>query len=366
MTRTFSSDQTSNINGIVTALDLHNNLLEQGKDVLDDGLTEIENEFDELQTEISNAQGRKAQLDAVRRLANKIECTEDCFVSDDQADAIIDGLNENDANVEKIINGVRNASKNQRTTVKKKRSDGKLKKDEDKLYADIIDAAIALQNPEFEFTKTMASKGKSNETLQTLLKFPNASNFSLVLDEFLSDAEIQVPTEIDAADFVRRNRRQIKDASDSTIVIIEAINDVTQALEKHSLYLENLEELKKPSEVKIQTKDATRNVDQRIFSFASSILGIDDLLEEGINAVLNPIFSNIFDKIGKPIAQSGIKFLEILLQKFVAEQGAIGGLLDKILVPLNTLINNRFDSAATLLSPDGYLKPNNPAWLHNL
>ena len=75
--REFSTDHTSGIAGVITALELHKNILEEGKNILDVGLLEIENEFDELQNAIQNAQGRNAQLSAVRRLADKIECTED-------------------------------------------------------------------------------------------------------------------------------------------------------------------------------------------------------------------------------------------------------------------------------------------------
>ena len=87
-------------------MSLHTTILEQGKNVLDNGFKEIENEFDDLQLEIQNANDRNAQLGAVQRLANKIECTEDCFMSDDQAAAILDGLSQNRQNIESIVSDV--------------------------------------------------------------------------------------------------------------------------------------------------------------------------------------------------------------------------------------------------------------------
>lgn len=83
--------------------------MEQGKDVLDNGFHGIETELDNLQIEIQGANSRNAQLGAVRRLADKIECTEDCFMSDDQAAAILDGLSQNGENIASVISDVGNA-----------------------------------------------------------------------------------------------------------------------------------------------------------------------------------------------------------------------------------------------------------------
>ena len=86
----------------------HKTILEQGKDVLDNGFHGIETELDNLQIEIQGAQGRNAQLGAIRRLADKIECTEDCFMSDEQAAAILDGLSQNGQNIASVISDVGN------------------------------------------------------------------------------------------------------------------------------------------------------------------------------------------------------------------------------------------------------------------
>ena len=76
---------------------------------MDNGFHGIETELDNLQIEIQGANSRNAQLGAVRRLADKIECTEDCFMSDDQAAAILDGLSQNGENIASVISDVGNA-----------------------------------------------------------------------------------------------------------------------------------------------------------------------------------------------------------------------------------------------------------------
>ena len=88
---------------------LHKTILEQGRDVLDNGFDDIKTELGALQIEIQSAGSRNAQLGAIRRLADKIECTEDCFMSDEQAAAILDGLSKNGENIASVISDVGNA-----------------------------------------------------------------------------------------------------------------------------------------------------------------------------------------------------------------------------------------------------------------
>ena len=107
--RDFSSGSSDNVDAIIAAMNSHKTILEQGKDVLDNGFHGIETELDNLQIEIQGAQGRNAQLGAIRRLADKIECTEDCFMSDEQAAAILDGLQKNGENIESVISDVGNS-----------------------------------------------------------------------------------------------------------------------------------------------------------------------------------------------------------------------------------------------------------------
>ena len=100
---------TSNdINGVIAAINLHKTILEQGNDVLESGFQDMQTELGALQIEIQSADSRNAQLGAVRRLADKIECTEDCFMSDDQAAAILDGLSQNGENIASVISDVGN------------------------------------------------------------------------------------------------------------------------------------------------------------------------------------------------------------------------------------------------------------------
>ena len=68
----------------------------------------MQTELGALQIEIQSADSRNAQLGAVRRLADKIECTEDCFMSDEQAAAILDGLSQNGENIASVISDVGN------------------------------------------------------------------------------------------------------------------------------------------------------------------------------------------------------------------------------------------------------------------
>ena len=123
--REFSTGSTTSVNGILTALQLHTTIMEQGKNVLDSGFREIENEFDDLQLEIQGANDRNAQLSAVQRLANKIECTEDCFMSEEQAGAIIEGLNKNRDNIATVLSDVKRASSSKSKIVEKQYTSNK-------------------------------------------------------------------------------------------------------------------------------------------------------------------------------------------------------------------------------------------------
>ena len=106
--RDFSSGTSESVDGIIDALNVHKTILEQGKDVLDNGFDNIKTELGLIQIEIQSAASQSAQLGAIRRLADKIECTEDCFMSDDQAAAILDGLSQNGQNIASVISDVGN------------------------------------------------------------------------------------------------------------------------------------------------------------------------------------------------------------------------------------------------------------------
>ena len=368
LNREFSTDHTSGITGVITALDLHKNILEEGKNILDVGLLEIENEFDELQNAIQNAQGRNAQLSAVRRLADKIECTEDCFVSDDQAAAIIEGLNENDNNIENLINGVRNAAKNRKSNKKKKRSSrtGK-EEEEDKLYAKMIDAAIALQNPNFEFTKAMAAKGQSFESLQKILNSGNNESFHLAINQFLIDSNLNVSQGFDAASSVKRNKRAIELAANATRIILQTVKNITRTVKESKAFHDILQNSTTLS------RETERNIiaDALGEAIGAAISGpLDTLFSSAINgplktmfsSLIDPILNNLFDKIAKPIVDNGANILEILLGKFADRISVLDPLLEQLLTPLTSTVDKIFGLAFTGFAPDGHLDPNNPVW----
>ena len=83
---------------IISAMNLY-------KDTLDERMTNLQEELDEIETAITNAQVRQTQLNAVERLAKKIECTTDCYVSLEQAHAIVRGLDRNNMTVEALVDG---------------------------------------------------------------------------------------------------------------------------------------------------------------------------------------------------------------------------------------------------------------------
>ena len=107
-------------------------------------------------------------------------------MSDDQAAAIIDGLNQNDQNMASLVNGIRNSARNasprnvrKRANKRKRSNETEEKNEENQLFAEMVDAAIALQNPKFPFTKTMMSKGHSFETLRNIFDASEDEKLSL-------------------------------------------------------------------------------------------------------------------------------------------------------------------------------------------
>ena len=59
-------------------------------------------------------QCRDVQVATIRRLADKMECTTDCFTSDDQADAIVRGLARTDLNMRDLVDDINNYASNGR------------------------------------------------------------------------------------------------------------------------------------------------------------------------------------------------------------------------------------------------------------
>ena len=84
----FKNTADSDTMEVVAAMNLY-------KNTLGEGFTELKQELDEIESVISNSNVRSAQLSSIRRLANKIECTEDCIMSSDQAAAILEQQHQN-------------------------------------------------------------------------------------------------------------------------------------------------------------------------------------------------------------------------------------------------------------------------------
>ena len=103
----FMRQQTTDTSNVILALDA----LKAGTD---SNSLELKTELDQIEAAITAAQSRDVQLNTIRRLADKIECTTDCFTSDDQADAIVRGLNRTDLNMRDLVDDINNYASNGR------------------------------------------------------------------------------------------------------------------------------------------------------------------------------------------------------------------------------------------------------------
>ena len=276
--------------------------IKDAKSSLDLGFMEVNQQVGELEDAINNAQGNNAQLQAISRLANKIECTEDCYTSVHQADAMIRGLESNDKNIFDLITNINNAARNTKT--RRKRSN-ETDKNEARLFADMIDAAVALQSQKFNFTKIMESKGHSFETLHNLLQ--SERDISNELTRFLRDANITVPEDVDSVSFILRNKRQI-----------ETVGNVTAEFLKTK---ENSEVLKKI------TEDFSDNSIPRQLPF------------DPVTAIV------------EPIAQQAATLLTTVLNSVEGEIQTILDSVQKIVSPMVTTINQLYDETYNTLYP---------------
>ena len=76
------------------------------------GVSQLKAEFDEIENAIITAQVKSSQESAINRLATKLECTVDCFMSSSQADSLDAGLARNDDNVAALIDDINSAASN--------------------------------------------------------------------------------------------------------------------------------------------------------------------------------------------------------------------------------------------------------------
>ena len=287
----FSTDQTSNTNNIIQAVNDMKMVLEEHKDTLEQGFEDTADELEEIQEDIENAQGRNAQLAAVRRLADKIECTEDCFISDDQGAAIISRLQSNDDHIGALINNIRNSARNvPRTAGKKRKRSNDTEKEEMELYADIIDAAVALQNPDFTFSVAMSAQGQSPQSLDEIIK-----NSPDKIEKFVMDANITIPPTLDPVDFVIRHRRAIDLAVNVTNQMMEMKQAAQDDLIDNKTKLENAmidladDVLTVLTSKPFLTKQARQSL--------NDIPGIKDFLQSGNNGIIKTLDTLTQDKI---------------------------------------------------------------------
>ena len=103
----FMRQQTTDTSNVILALDA----LKAGTDA---NSLELKTELDQIEAAITAAQSRDVQVATIRRLADKMECTTDCFTSDDQADAIVRGLARTDLNMRDLVEDINNYASNGR------------------------------------------------------------------------------------------------------------------------------------------------------------------------------------------------------------------------------------------------------------
>ena len=277
----FKNTADSDTADIISAMNLY-------KDTLGEGMTNLQEELDEIETAITNAQVRQTQLNAVERLANKIECTTDCYVSSEQAHAIVRGLDKNDKNVEALVDDINSAAANLPTetpanggrwlppqsrimseSYPEQNSDYETV-DNPSFGANILDTAIALQNTNGELTKKLQSRGyniqRFNEIFEKLIDSPNAlHSFSSEFDELMETANITIPKSLNLQEYLSRKGRSILAASKSS----KAIRDLHRILTRNTRHASSetmldFDRLKNITEVYKFTDKSNEEVIQKV------------------------------------------------------------------------------------------------------
>ena len=222
--------------------------------------TELETELDVIRQAIVSAQGKTQQLAAIKRLADKIECTENCFMSDAQADAIIAGLDSNDENLNNLVgdlnrvasndpgtssgtaeaptdkrlrrkkdkrsqNSVNELQKKQKKFASRWKEQPKSKKEDQNSFFDLM---VGLQNPEFNITKYMKNKGHDFQEFADLVENITKSSketFNERYENFLQTSGLleKIPESLDI-NYLRRNGRSLIDVGKSASSIINIKN----------------------------------------------------------------------------------------------------------------------------------------------
>ena len=232
----------------------------------------------------------------------------------------------------------------------------------------MVDAAIGLQNPEFSFTKSMASKGQTSETLQDILDSSKDGTFPDLLDQFIQDANISVPEGINASKIVSRKRRLIESAGNVTSVIMKAFSNMSETLRESEEYQEIVKNLTlMPEEERInltlQLRNAkedpnVQNIQQLAGLQNNNRVLFDPLLSGLADALIGPFFNqlggSVVSSIANPLVSAAGTLIKILLDQYVEQIEIFTPLLKDIMTPIGGLVNGLFDDTKDAFMPDGY------------
>ena len=221
--KAFTTSATTDTTNVIAAVSMLENSLGDSAD-------NIETELDNIRQAINTAQGRTAQLAAIKRLADKIECTEDCFVSEVQADAILGDLNRNEADLNSLAGELSDLAINPLPTTENENERneqnilsiskrGFLSQGFDELNFDIADLIIALQNPELNITKKMKEKGHDYNELTNLLDSDQIEH-EVKFIKFLEDANITIPN-TENVTHLKRNGKSLINFGKSATSLME-------------------------------------------------------------------------------------------------------------------------------------------------
>ena len=351
----FKNTADSDTMEVVAAMNLY-------KSTLGAGFTELKEELDEIEQAIVNSNQRSLQLASITRLADKIECTTDCFLSSEQADAIVTGLNRNDENVAALIDDINSASANlpqetgnediivERKYGAEARSsdylENPLDDDDNSFASDLLDTAIAIQSSDNEISKKFASKGynvqKFNNLLEKIVNNPESfRSVSKEFDELMEAANVTIPKNINLKNYLSRKGRSILSASQSS----KAIKDLKRILSQTIL-----------GNGKIRFGSLDSNVLQNLteeYKFTNKS-NLD---------IIKKLSRNVRDDSDlKPAVKSDIKTIAKLLAKETTLLGAYGAGSQVAAQAFDDIYDG--DNALwRSYRPDSLLTPTNPLWI---
>ena len=243
----------------------------------------------------------------------------------------------------------------------------------------MVDAAIGLQNPKFDFSMIMASKGHNKTTLQKILESTEEDQFPNLLGQFMIDANISVGGNIDAANIVRRKRREIEEAGNATELIMKAVSNITETLEKSEEYQELKINLTSMSEeeltnftVYLRNSENIQDIgnltefdkNNRFFDLGDLLGGlVDSLVSPLLNGLLDSLIvpfidtlgTNIVPTLAEPLLNAAGRLLKILLQQIMDNLDPLKPQIKGILKPLGDVTNEVFNESFDILMPTGYM-----------